>query len=108
MGSNPFRVIPLLGDSSPCRGNTFFRYRERSRRRLIREADLEESQVVALVLLCTHVLELYKFDICCIRIIYYLLKLLYIVGIYLDEYWFMGPSGRFYSCICLLMLIGTG
>ena len=20
-GSNPFRVIPLLGDSSPCRGN---------------------------------------------------------------------------------------
>ena len=23
MGSNPFRVIPLLGDSSPCRGNIF-------------------------------------------------------------------------------------
>ena len=21
--SNPFRVIPLLGDSSPCRGNIF-------------------------------------------------------------------------------------
>ena len=21
VGSNPFRVIPLLGDSSPCRGN---------------------------------------------------------------------------------------
>ena len=30
MGSNPFRVIPLLGDNSPCRGNIFFRYRERS------------------------------------------------------------------------------
>ena len=23
MGSNPFRVIPLLGDSSPCRGILF-------------------------------------------------------------------------------------
>ena len=108
MGSNLFRVIPLLGISSPCRGNIFFKYRERSRRRLILEANLEESRVVALVLLCTHVLELYKFDICCIRIIYYLLKLLYLVGIYLDEYWFMGQSGRFYSRICLLMLIGTG
>ena len=107
MGSNPFRVIPLLGISSPCRGNIFFMYKECLRRWLILEVDLEESRVVALVLLCTHVVELYKFDICCIRIIYYLLKLLYIVGIYLDEYWFMGQSGRFYSCICLLMLIET-
>ena len=40
-----------------------FRYRERSRRRLILEAVLEESRVVALVLLCKHVLELSKFDI---------------------------------------------
>ena len=63
---------------------------------------------MALVLLCTNVLELYKFYICCMRIIYYLVKLLDIVRIYLDEYWFMGPSGRFYSCIYLLMLIGTG
>ena len=62
MESNPFRVIPLLGDSSPYRGNIFFRYRERSRRRLILEADFEESRVVALVLLCIHILELYKFD----------------------------------------------
>ena len=82
-------------------------YRERSRRRFSLEADFEESRVVALVLLCTHVLELYKFDICCKRIIYYLMKLLYIVGIYLDEYWFMRPSGRFYSFIYLLLLIGT-
>ena len=37
--TNPFRVISLLGDSSPCRGNIFFRYRERSRRQLILEAD---------------------------------------------------------------------
>ena len=44
-------MIPLLGDSSPCRGNVFLRYRERSRRRLIIEADLEESRVVALVVI---------------------------------------------------------
>ena len=49
MRSNPFRVIPLLGDSSPCRGNIHFRYRERSRRRLILEADFEEIRVVALM-----------------------------------------------------------
>ena len=97
MESNPFRVIPLLSISSPCREILFFRYREHSRRRLIIEAVLEEIRVVALVLICTHVLELYKFDICCVRVIYYFLKLLYVVEIYLDEYWFMGPSGRFYS-----------
>ena len=45
-------------------------YRERSRRRLIIEAVFEESRVVALNLLYTHVLELYKFNICCIRVMY--------------------------------------
>ena len=59
MESNPFRVIPLLGDSSPCRGILFFRYREHSRRRVIIEAYFEESRVVALMLL----------DITCIRIL---------------------------------------
>ena len=58
MESNPFRVIPLLGDSLPCRGNIFFKYRERSRRRFILEADFEESRVVALM-----------FGIICIRIV---------------------------------------
>ena len=48
--SNPFRVIPLLSISSPCRGIIFFKYRERSRRWLIIESALEESRVVALVL----------------------------------------------------------
>ena len=71
MESSPFRVILLLGDSSPGRGILFFRYRERARRRLIIEAVLEESRVVALVLKCTHVLELYKFDICCVRVFGY-------------------------------------
>ena len=51
-------MIPLLGDSSPCRGILFFRYRERSRRRLILEADTEESWVVAFLLDdVVHVLE---------------------------------------------------
>ena len=59
MGSNPFRVIPLLGDSSPCRRNIFFRYRERLRRRLILDADFEESRVVALMI----------FGLICIRIV---------------------------------------
>ena len=49
MECSPFRVIPLLGDSSPCRGILFFRYRERARRQFILEADTEESRVVALV-----------------------------------------------------------
>ena len=60
MESNPFRVIPLLGISSPRRGILFYRYRERSRRQLILEAVLEESQVVALVVACIHVLECFK------------------------------------------------
>ena len=51
-------MIPLLGDSSPCRGILFFKYRERSRRRLILEADTKESQVVSLLLdNVVHVLE---------------------------------------------------
>ena len=27
---------------------------------------------------------------------------------HIDDYCCMGPSGRFYSCICLMMLFGTG
>ena len=50
MESNPFRVIPLLSISSPCRGIIDFRYREHTRRRLIIEADIEENRVVALLL----------------------------------------------------------
>ena len=52
-------MIPLLGDSSPCRGNIFFRYMERSIRRLILETDFEESRVVALIV----------FGLICIRIV---------------------------------------
>ena len=45
VGSNPFRVIPLMGDSSPYRGNIFFRYRGRSRRRLFLETDLKKAKL---------------------------------------------------------------
>ena len=46
MGSNPFRVIPLLALAHPVEGIYYFRYRERTRKRLILEADFEESRVV--------------------------------------------------------------
>ena len=59
MGSNPFRVIPLLGDISPCRGNIILGIGGRSRRRLILEADFEESGVVALMI----------FGLTCIKIV---------------------------------------
>ena len=59
MESNPFRVIPLLGDSSPCRGNIFSGTGGRSRKRLFLEADFEESRIVALMV----------FWIICIRIV---------------------------------------
>ena len=29
-------------------------------------------------------------------------------GCIFDECWIMGPSGRFYSYICLVMLLGSG
>ena len=44
-------VIPLLGVSSPCRGNIFFHVQGAFERRLILEADFEESRVVALMFL---------------------------------------------------------
>ena len=43
----------------------------------------------------------------CIRVISYLLKLLYIVGNYYDEYWFVGPSGRFTHGL-LYWIVGIG
>ena len=58
MESNPFRVIPLLGVSSPCRENIFFQVQGAFEIRLILEADFEESRVLALM-----------FWIICIRIV---------------------------------------
>ena len=59
MASNLFRVIHYWAIAHPIEGIFFFKYRERSRRRLILEADFEESRVVALMV----------FGLICIRII---------------------------------------
>ena len=64
MESNPFKVIPLLSDSSPCQGIIFFRYRERSREQLFVEADFEESRIVALMLLDITCIRILDFNIC--------------------------------------------
>ena len=50
MGSNPGRKLSQLGFAYPIEGS-HFRYRERSGRRHSLEAVLEESRLVALMLL---------------------------------------------------------
>ena len=82
MESSPFRVIPLLSDSSPCQGISFFRYRERTRRRLILETVLEESRIVALAFSFCIYIRMLHFNICCIKEkLLTLLKLLDIVDV---------------------------
>ena len=39
---------------------------------------------------------------CCIRVIFLTLETM-VYSWYVDEYCCMGPSGRFYSCICLMI-----
>ena len=48
--SNPFRVISLLSDSSPRRGNLLFQVQVAHGETAHHRAALEESRVVALVL----------------------------------------------------------
>ena len=109
MASSPLRVIPLLSISSPCRGILFYRYRERARRRLIIEAEFEK---IAGLWLWVH------FVYTCIRMFFILiyvlyksksltLELLYIVGNYYDEYWFVDPSGHFTHGL-LYWIVGIG
>ena len=79
----------------------YFRYRGRSRGRLILEANFEESRIVALMV----------FGITCIRIVILIcvyikrnviiLELLDYSWVYFDERWFMGPRGHFYSVMGL-------
>ena len=64
MESNLFRVIPLLSISSSCQGIIFFRYRERTRGQLIIEVVIEESRVVALMLLDITCIRILDFNIC--------------------------------------------
>ena len=61
-----------------------------------RDRGLEESRIVALGYDVLHVLELFNFNICCIRVKFELLNYGWIVGyIHCYEYWFMSPSGCF-------------
>ena len=54
-----------------------------------------------------HVLELFNFNICCIRVKFELLNYGWIVGyIHCYEYWFMSPSGRFTHVMIILDRLG--
>ena len=68
MGSNPFRAIPLLGISSPCRGNYIISGTGSARAYDIFEADLEESQNMALMVFGLTCIKIVNFNICCIRL----------------------------------------
>ena len=64
MESNPFRVIPLLGDSSPCRGNISFQVQGAFKKMAHVEADFQESRVVALMLLDITCIRMLDFNMC--------------------------------------------
>ena len=70
MESNPIRVIPLLSISSPCRENILFQVQGAHREKVHHRDRVEESRVVALVLLCIHVLECFKLSIYVVRVTY--------------------------------------
>ena len=63
MESNPFRVIPLLSFSSPCRGIILFRYRESSRRQQILKKPVYGFD--GFWNTCIRILE---FNMCCIKV----------------------------------------
>ena len=84
MESSPLRVIPLLSINSPCRGILFYRYRERAKRRLVLEAVLEESRIVALALMMLTCIRIRVFKYMLYKSkTFELLELLDIVGMYL-------------------------
>ena len=66
------------------------------RRRLILEADFEESQIVVLMVFGITCIRIIILICVCMKSIAITLELLYIVGICFDECWFMGPRGHFY------------
>ena len=84
MESSPLRVIPLLSISSPCRGILFYKYRECARRRLVLEAALEESRIVALALMVFTCIRIRVFEYMLYKSkTFELLELLDIVGMFL-------------------------
>ena len=64
MGSNPSRVIPLLGIAHPVKGILFQVQGAIRKATLIRGCVLEESRVVALVFVCRTCIKTLNFDIC--------------------------------------------
>ena len=69
MGSNPGKKLSLLGFAHPVEGSPFQVQGAIAKVALTRGRVLEESRLVALMLLytCTKIL---RFNICCIRVIY--------------------------------------
>ena len=63
MENNPFRVIPLLSDSSPCRGNIFQVQGELEKTAHL-ETDFEESRVVAWMIFGIICIRILDFNIC--------------------------------------------
>ena len=63
MESNSFRVIPLLGDSSPCRGD-FFQVQGAFKKMAHVEADFQEIRVVVLMLLDITCIRMLDFNMC--------------------------------------------
>ena len=69
MGSNPCRKLSLLGFAHPVEGSPFQVHGAIRKATLTRGRVLEESRLVALILLYTCI-KIVNFNICCIRVIY--------------------------------------
>ena len=67
MGSNPCRIIQLLGIAHPVEGSLFQVQGVYGRTALTRGRVLEESRIVALVLICKICIRILNFNICCIK-----------------------------------------
>ena len=68
MGSNPGRKLSLLGFAHPIEGSPFQIQGVIGKAVLTRDRVLEESRLVALILLYTCI-KILRFNICCIRVI---------------------------------------
>ena len=69
MESNPGRKLSLLGFVHPVEGSPFLVKGAIGKAALTRGCVLEESRLVALILLYTCI-KILSFNICCIRVIY--------------------------------------
>ena len=69
VGSNPCRKLSLLGFAHPIEGSPFQVQGAIGKAALIRGRVLEESRLLALILLYTCI-KILRFNICCIRVIY--------------------------------------